>query len=1124
MYQRVYDINATLGLSIEKQNIVRQLSDMFCGYSLVYIRGICEACLWNMDLCIDKLIGVNADIIDQDSKTTQQFNSKDLNYSETLQKTNGAVPKAVSGTSSSPSAKSRFQDLPSVYTHIYNDIVKGYKVLVLMRGQPGSGKSYLSQSIVKKLLPGKDYKDFVLGADDYFHDARGRYRYNVERLSNAHEYCQTRAREKMSLGYSPIFIDNTNNAMWEMMPYVKAAVENGYMIEIMEPTTPWRNSAGRLAAKNNHNVSKQKIQRMLDRYEVATTNDLLALLKETKYTVALPQMRTYPPPPEPEESLGPTQISAPEPEAQPPPPPQTPPPQMQKSPTKTVNNEFIPLTTIEAAIEIEREQSSSPMAFADPSNMWPGIESFEKLLPPPRSPRKSKKNIIEQEDDDYELQVNPQDQESEVNNTPVVSPKPLNPDAPSFWGVSFTSPSANKTCDNDSEMIMPTQLFPAVPNVWQAYEQEATNFWGIPVSAASAAASLSEPMVLDETTSSSSNNDCGLLQLLKEGVKSINVPNREKPTSEREESVKLVRHRVGCENENESFVAFRQIYPNKPNAELWDLFVKCNGSIDWAVDILIKDEDSIANKNALQDSLQDCDNFNCYCDRPEISSPSPLAAAAAVSSPLPEVNVKPQRQKPARNRMATSAQVLEVKEAVEKSFVLGEEHYSSHVKKIRNKRNVAEESSNGRKVFIDVQIQTEDVDENDNNSEEDGGEGTEVIEINLGEDLIGQLSEIFISETSLLGAPEKYKTNVFMPKTLARELYVLWMESVYNQQEEQRQSLLKEDEEFARLLKNPKYQNLKQPPENIKELLDMEYAWMIYKTEQEQYNGLASKHPNDLASHLTRMKLCEIFPNIPRDTLLDILAAHNNKFSDTVEVLKSSIQPATVDHQLSAEVLIEKARNENEKLNEEADRQESKINTSAGQSFQKMHSKQQETSARQRSLSPEEAKRLALSEFEETRNYAAHHCQLRAECYQKAKEAIQRGNSGVAVYYSQIANLHKRKIDIYNHRAANCIMEVHDLTQNNPDFIDLHYLHVVEAVACLDIFVDRHIAKLRSIFRSFKYVFIITGRGLHSTGGVSMIKTRVKSRLKERNLKWSEVNPGLLKVKIFSASKYSKNL
>lgn len=149
----------------------------------------------------------------------------------------------------------------------------------------------------------------------------------------------------------------------------------------------------------------------------------------------------------------------------------------------------------------------------------------------------------------------------------------------------------------------------------------------------------------------------------------------------------------------------------------------------------------------------------------------------------------------------------------------------------------------------------------------------------------------------------------------------------------------------------------------------------------------------------------------------------------------------------------------------------------------------------------EEAKSAALRDFEETRNLAAHHAQLRAECNLKAKQAIQQGNGSVALYYSEIAQLHKKKIDVFNHRAASCIMEVHKHTQNNPDLLDLHYLHAMEAVSSLDLFLDRHITVLRNCTRVYKNVFIITGRGLHSANGVSTIKKRVKARLAERRLR-----------------------
>lgn len=141
-------------------------------------------------------------------------------------------------------------------------------------------------------------------------------------------------------------------------------------------------------------------------------------------------------------------------------------------------------------------------------------------------------------------------------------------------------------------------------------------------------------------------------------------------------------------------------------------------------------------------------------------------------------------------------------------------------------------------------------------------------------------------------------------------------------------------------------------------------------------------------------------------------------------------------------------------------------------------------------LSPEEAKRAALHDFEENRNMAMHHSHLKAECYLKAREAYQRRSHAVAVYYSNVANLHKSKIDMYNNRAANAIIEVHSYTQQNPDMLDLHYLHTAEAIECLDIFLDQQITQIKAARKGVKFVFVITGRGLHSTGGWYFTFTR----------------------------------
>lgn len=100
-----------------------------------------------------------------------------------------------------------------------------------------------------------------------------------------------------------------------------------------------------------------------------------------------------------------------------------------------------------------------------------------------------------------------------------------------------------------------------------------------------------------------------------------------------------------------------------------------------------------------------------------------------------------------------------------------------------------------------------------------------------------------------------------------------------------------------------------------------------------------------------------------------------------------------------------------------------------------------------------------------------------------------------------MSNLHKLKIDEYNLIAASCTQRIHETIQFNQNILDLHFFKSVEALQCLDLFLDKHINRLRSKKIPYKEVFIITGRGLHSIGGVPSIKNKTLVRLRDRRLK-----------------------
>ncbi|NXY70598.1 N4BP2 protein, partial [Glareola pratincola] len=139
------------------------------------------------------------------------------------------------------------------------------QVLVLLRGVPGSGKSYLARTLLEDNPGG-----IILSTDDYFYKD-GQYHYNPDCLGEAHDWTRKRAKEAFEMRTSPIIIDNTNIQAWEMKPYITLAQQFKYKVMFREPDTWWKFKPKELERRNIHGVSKEKIKRMLERYERCLT-------------------------------------------------------------------------------------------------------------------------------------------------------------------------------------------------------------------------------------------------------------------------------------------------------------------------------------------------------------------------------------------------------------------------------------------------------------------------------------------------------------------------------------------------------------------------------------------------------------------------------------------------------------------------------------------------------------------------------------------------------------------------------------------------------------------------------------------------------------------------------------
>lgn len=341
---------------------------------------------------------------------------------------------------------------------------------------------------------------------------------------------------------------------------------------------------------------------------------------------------------------------------------------------------------------------------------------------------------------------------------------------------------------NDSNDASNTKLN-TFTEQWPAFEEEQSSFWNNETIAKSKSdKNLPKPQRNPATTTSTSSAhiSSNMFSLLQDKSK-FKANDGEKVAGA---SVNLKKHKKDCPNENSSFQEIRQIYPQISLAPLWDLFEKCNGDGNWTMDILLNESETKEMLILNSQEAIDLDNFTCDCEKPSSMSvvappvdsiPADWLADSRTSTALPQ-RTNPRRQKP----NATSEN--DVVKHIEQQFVLSDSHYSMHARKIRDLRRGAGSSSTSTAATTSSNIAsakasgTVSPDDNDNANEDD-----EIIEIDLGIELVCQLDKNFGSNTFKTEQLKDIKTKVFMPKSLGEQLYATWIESLYHQIEEQKQ-------------------------------------------------------------------------------------------------------------------------------------------------------------------------------------------------------------------------------------------------------------------------------------------------------------------------------------------------
>ena len=124
------------------------------------------------------------------------------------------------------------------------------KILIILRGLPGSGKTSIASLL----------SDKICCADD-FYMVNGKYVYDTSKETEAHEWCQLKCRLMMAAGHERIVVANTNTTESEMLPYIEFAKVFRYKVFYLIVEN-------RHDGKSSHSVPDDVMELMKNRFEV----------------------------------------------------------------------------------------------------------------------------------------------------------------------------------------------------------------------------------------------------------------------------------------------------------------------------------------------------------------------------------------------------------------------------------------------------------------------------------------------------------------------------------------------------------------------------------------------------------------------------------------------------------------------------------------------------------------------------------------------------------------------------------------------------------------------------------------------------------------------------------------
>lgn len=787
--------------------------------------------------------------------TSSQSSQPTFSYAAQAAQSKGAVPKQITKITK-PCQDFWTDQIRQIITH-HN---KGTRIMILMRGVPGSGKSHLAKLLVESMVGPTfmNYKTHILSTDDYFM-VRGQYQFDRHNLSFAHTWNQDRAKLTMFQGISPIIIDNTNIEPWEMHPYVLEGVKSGYIIEVVEPTTSWAKKANQLFKKNTHYVPLTTIRRMLDNYVEGITGESLIRSFGLCYPSDMkPPVKRCLPPIDDEKNS----------------------PNIESPLQNTTQIEFIPpipfsekilqpplIFVSNADTELNNDDNTSLVCAGN--EQLPELNDTKEDVDEQTQEEQAKqkylleaqKRLEEIEKFEAEWENGEKWDENEERESTVVSDKPSTPvntntatvTPPSTSNVVSASSSKNSSpiinlgskpprkqknkTELDSEsskdvlmksvndckdwrdisLFLPPWVDPnEKPNIVAANE--------VPVEKTNSSTCV-------EVGDSNLSGDFKIITAVPRDINEMYVPpEREKIPEKRmfdkstmtNEGIVMTIH---CPQKERHFIAFRKLFKYIERESLRYIFDNCCGDVNWAVENVLGGGATYQLKNIEDGDESDTEDepdvdpkLPCTCLAKYDIIPHDFKPETVQLTPKSEFTTEasldstPQPEKKKRDT-TISNENMQLKKQIEQNVVIPDSHYSEHCLKIRKLRRgeynrndnaYDQPSTSGTPDIASALDSSNNTVPNDISDDEDGSssnisESDKIVNINVGRSFIKDLDDMFGRKD--MDYPDSIKFNISIPTSLLNEINALWMESLMFQLDDcakKSAAMVKQDEEFAR--------------------------------------------------------------------------------------------------------------------------------------------------------------------------------------------------------------------------------------------------------------------------------------------------------------------------------------